>query len=418
MSQHNNPSTISDGVVFAYDQANSKSYKGPAIKNFLTGISPSSISDNGTTYRFFSGTEQVYIPEVGTVTSAYVDMYNDYNGGSNNCCPSPYSYGSIGSITGNTQYTYGILYKSYNRYTNPNWMYHYEYGPSGYITEYGVHMVGGYSGQETHLGDGWYWSRAVFTTHPNCTSLYTGSWMYQYATWNRFYVAKVALLQGNWLDLHPKYWPDVNTTRTNTENIKSLTDSTATITATSLTYASDGTFSFNAASSNYIDSGYDLSWNNTNSASIDFWCRPTTTSQNVGIIGKGSDWEWQVRQNGDAVQFIYWDTGGSHNNGPIPIISSTFAANVWKHIAVVWSHTANQLYIYANGVLISTSNWTNAAINANKSNTVKIGGLIYDWAGGGSYWSGSIAAVKLYSIALSPAEIQQNFNALRGRYGI
>ncbi len=69
------------------------------------------------------------------------------------------------------------------------------------------------------------------------------------------------------------------------------------------------------------------------------------------------------------------------------------------------------------GILISTSNWTDASINANKSNTVKIGGSIYDW-GGGSYWSGSIGSVKFYSNALSATEVLQNFNAQRGLYGV
>ena len=115
---------------------------------------------------------------------------------------------------------------------------------------------------------------------------------------------------------------------------------------------------------------------------------------------------------------MYWDTGGSHGNGPTPEVSSVFQANVWKNITVVWSHTANQLYLYANGVLISTNTWTNASTNVNKSNSVKIGGSIYDWTGGGAYWSGSISNVKFYNLALSAQEVAQNFQAYRGRYGI
>jgi hypothetical protein len=36
----------------------------------------------------------------------------------------------------------------------------------------------------------------------------------------------------------------------------------------------------------------------------------------------------------------------------------------------------------------------------------------------GAYWNGSISQVQVYNRALSAAEIQQNFNALRGRFGI
>jgi len=37
----------------------------------------------------------------------------------------------------------------------------------------------------------------------------------------------------------------------------------------------------------YVNSGYDLSWNNNNSVSIDFWMNPSTVSGgNYGIMGK------------------------------------------------------------------------------------------------------------------------------------
>jgi hypothetical protein len=37
---------------------------------------------------------------------------------------------------------------------------------------------------------------------------------------------------------------------------------------------------------------------------------------------------------------------------------------------------------------------------------------------GFSYFNGSISSTQIYNRALSPTEVQQNFNALRGRYGI
>jgi len=41
------------------------------------------------------------------------------------------------------------------------------------------------------------------------------------------------------------------------------------------------------------------------------------------------------------------------------------------------------------------------------------------WNGGSGYqWSGDIDNVGFYSRALTDAEILQNFNALRGRYGV
>lgn len=409
MSLLMNPGVATDGLVFYYDMGNTtKSYLGEPTTNQFAIPTPDSngyvsfsVNGTGTFRRIYSGT-------YGGYTIQPTDIVYRYDLGTNGC----HYHGNDVTITAGQYPTFTFDYYLSPDVTsfNDTFMANFENLGSG---------VGGSAALPNYYKGVW----QTIQINGNQASATSGLRMLLYpggCSGGRLAATGYLLMKNPQVTFNStsgKVLPFVAGTRSNTQAVVDLTGQNV-ITAQSLTYANDNTFSFSAASSNYIDSGYDLSWNNTNSASIDFWCRPTTTSQNVGIIGKGSDWEWQVRQNGDAVQFVYWDTGGSHNNGPIPIISSTFSANVWKHIAVVWSHTANQLYIYANGVLISTSNWTNAAINANKSNTVKIGGLIYDWVGGGSYWSGSIAAVKLYSIALSPSEVQQNFNALRGRFGL
>ena len=56
-----NPNSVSNGLVFAMDANNRKSYKGPALANVMTSITQTGISDNGSSYRAFSGTENVYI---------------------------------------------------------------------------------------------------------------------------------------------------------------------------------------------------------------------------------------------------------------------------------------------------------------------------------------------------------------------
>lgn len=406
-----NPQIVTENLIFYYDMYNlQKSFKGKPITNFYT---------NGQ----FANGQHVTQAAGGSLSNPINTVVEMANPGDSPWCirttsvgGSPYTEYELylsSTLIANTTYCLSCWYALTGNWDGNNTVFHSRWWNSD-GSEQGSLGGTSWTVEQSQVIGGITWYRVYTTFTTGATTNGNHSWYAGYPAQNTKgyrYFTNFQIEVGS----TPSRFSDG--TRSNTQAIVDLTGQNV-ITAQSLTYASDNTFSFSAASSNYIDSGYDLSWNNTNSASIDFWCRPTTTSQNVGIIGKGSDWEWQVRQNGDAVQFVYWDTGGSHNNGPIPIISSTFAANVWKHIAVVWSHTANQLYIYANGALISTSNWTNAAINANKSNTVKIGGLIYDWVGGGSYWSGSIAAVKLYSAALTPSEVQQNFNALRGRFGL
>jgi len=168
----------------------------------------------------------------------------------------------------------------------------------------------------------------------------------------------------------------------------------------------------------YIDTGYDLSWNNTNSISVSITLTPTIL-QTRGFIGKGpSLWEWQLNQKGVNLELVYWNTGGGHTNGPITTISNVFDLNVPVSIVLVWSHTENKHYFYKNGINVGENTWINASINQNRTTSVNIGGAIYAWNLGGAYWAGTVHNVSFYNRALSAQEVLQNYNATKGRYGL
>lgn len=398
-------SIITDGLILNIDASSLKSYKGPVSQNVLTVIAPGSISDNGSTYRAFSGTENVYIPSYGHVKDCvYVDWYNDYGGGSGNCCPNMYYYGSP-ALTANTVYTYGILYRSVNRYTNGNLMYHYEYGPSGYLTEFGVHNAG-YSWQETDLGNGWYWSRAKFTTNSSTTYGNFYSFMYQYATWNRMYVAAVALMPGDYTNLHPKYWPALGTSRANTSNLVDLTGNNA-LTANSLTYANDGTFKFNGSSSTVTSPT--VTFDLTAGVSMEMWFKSTDIqSRSQGYMSFGSSPKYiNFYSSGNALRWETYPsigTSGGAFYGPASMVNNT-----WYHAIGTYSNDGSAK-LYINGVLVNSTTHT-AGVYGNVTAPISIG----EYAG---YFSGTMSVSKIYNRALSADEVKQNFNALRGRYGI
>ena len=185
------------------------------------------------------------------------------------------------------------------------------------------------------------------------------------------------------------------------------------------------TFDANNAGSIVFDgtndfiSSYDLSWNNTNSVSISMFIKPASLSTSKPIIGKQS-YEWQIIQLQTSFYFIYWDTTGNSNNGPIVTITDFYTSTNFVNVLLVWNHSDNKYYFYKNAELVGTTTWTDASINRNLSAGINIGGNIYAYApaGGGSYWNGSIGLVQVYNRALSAAEIQQNFNATRYRFGI
>ena len=89
--------------------------------------------------------------------------------------------------------------------------------------------------------------------------------------------------------------------------------------------------------------------------------------------------------------------------------TATFSNNTWYHL--VGTHKSNDLNLYVNG--------SNVIFNVNQGGTLSSSYtaniVIGEFAG---YMSGNIAKVSIYNRALSATEIAQNYNALKGRYGL
>ena len=89
---------------------------------------------------------------------------------------------------------------------------------------------------------------------------------------------------------------------------------------------------------------------------------------------------------------------------------SNISTNTWQHL--IAARISGTTYLYRNGVFtISATDSYNYP-----TQTVRIG----NYGSGGSYcWNGNISLIRIYKgKGLSATEVQQNFNALRGRYGI
>ena len=93
-------------------------------------------------------------------------------------------------------------------------------------------------------------------------------------------------------------------------------------------------------------------------------------------------------------------SSGSYNG----VIHNNISANNWYNF-VVTKNSINDINFYQNGILLGTVNNT-ATVSINKIGA----GYAYDNA--------KISNVSFYNRALSAQEILQNFNALRGRYGV
>lgn len=94
----------------------------------------------------------------------------------------------------------------------------------------------------------------------------------------------------------------------------------------------------------------------------------------------------------------YWETGAA------------VSRNSWNNFTCVWNNSAGVAYQWTNGVKTTTGSTVgNAATGAN----INIG-----QESTSRQFAGGIALIRVYSRALADLEVQQNFTALRGRYGI
>jgi hypothetical protein len=200
--------------------------------------------------------------------------------------------------------------------------------------------------------------------------------------------------------------PFVNGTRSNTQAVRDLT-SNNTITANSLTYTSDGTFSFNGSNS-YIDSGTNIP--NTSAFTIECFVQPANSQvQYSGIMGNhGSGGGVYCQQQSTSLNNYVWGYGNGSSWGTGCAFSLT--SNVWHHLVLVKDSSYNSVYI--NGVL---SNYvTSNGLAALGPFNICFGRDYSD----SRYFNGNISSGKIYNRALSASEVQQNFNATRSRYGI
>jgi hypothetical protein len=88
----------------------------------------------------------------------------------------------------------------------------------------------------------------------------------------------------------------------------------------------------------------------------------------------------------------------------------TLTANTWTFLTFTWNNSIASAYI--NGAFHSSGSAANP-INYS-SQYLRLG----TWGGGGRNWNGRMSNFVAHNRVLTASEIQQNFNALRGRYGI
>jgi hypothetical protein len=381
MSVYAGPKISQSDLVLSFDQGNSKSWKGAPTTNINSGQG---------------------LGGMQTITLTYVGLENEWKkysiSGTWNAGTYPFSmYISGATFTGGVAYSAQCLMRTNVRHKFASFSSIY-YVNDPNMTNGGTYTstsIGYEDGLEviSNKVEGFIYS----TGYANPTTSQVGYLgtrpLSDGTTFNSgtdfVWVKDVQVEQGTFCTT---YTP---TARSNTQSILDLTGN-RTLTISNLTYNANNTFSFDGVD-DYITSSFS-----------------TTAGQAVTYIG----WLYSTESTATYRNFvdsasttpmIWWntsgqiefDTGGNYT-------TTTVYRNQWVHVALSKPSGSSAASYYVNGNLVGTGTaYTTPAATATWFNR-----------GGGQTWKGHSSNVQAYNRALTAAEIQQNFNALRSRFGI
>jgi hypothetical protein len=282
------------------------------------------------------------------------------------------------------------------------------------IYNYGATTPSGYSVGYT-LGPVGVWQKYILTFTPN-NPLAISYW-FPGAGGIKYDIANIQFEVGSVANNF------VAGTRSNTQAIVDIAGNN-TVTAVSLTYASNNTFSFDRTGNNTLLTSLPITFtpalsNFTYEVFLNITSLPPASNNGV-ILGA-------TYYSGAA---IYWRTNGSNfnirgfirGNDAYRITAEyTLALNTVYHVVMTNNYSAGTLNLYVNGVLFSSV--ATATQEYNAGNIISAGNIGVNKPqvdGGGaetySYFTGRVDLAKIYTRALSADDVRHNFNAIKNRY--
>jgi hypothetical protein len=201
--------------------------------------------------------------------------------------------------------------------------------------------------------------------------------------------------------------------RTTEQCLVDMTNTNIPTRAGALTYASDGTYSYNG-SSNWVEWPTSTAFD-TQSVTMETWFKPTLTLQSGFLFEKGQV-NTQYSNFLDVSGNFYFRTIGLTPQDSSIVTATYVTAGVWNQLVTTVGSGLKTIYV--NGKLVA-QNAVTGLMNTGQTNQYigRYGGSAATIAS--SYpFNGSIAITRVYNRALSALEVTQNFAATRGRFGL
>jgi hypothetical protein len=180
------------------------------------------------------------------------------------------------------------------------------------------------------------------------------------------------------------------------------------------TYSSDnkGAMVFDGSNDGVEIPGSKLS---VNQMTISVWNYATNYNQNGFMFEKTTNGSVNTQYSlfFSGTSIIYRTYGLSTVDLSVVSTTAGVGNSQWNNIVATWDGTTKKIYV--NGILGATSSTLTGTVTENTSGAAYVG--IYGSFAGYPF-NGKIATTSVYNKALTAEEIQQNFNALRGRFSI
>jgi prepilin-type N-terminal cleavage/methylation domain-containing protein len=160
---------------------------------------------------------------------------------------------------------------------------------------------------------------------------------------------------------------------------------------------------------------------NSQNLTLGIWVKPAAIQPNAwnSLLdyshGYGSVCNFVIQQN-ELNTNQYWFAYRSTSSNWEATTAVILSANVWQYLMVSKENTSVKIYV--NGIILVNFSTTNGNILYNTSRRFTIGGSASSDTTLSRWFNGSIGDARIFNRALSSSEITQNFNTLKGRYGL
>jgi hypothetical protein len=151
---------------------------------------------------------------------------------------------------------------------------------------------------------------------------------------------------------------------------------------------------------------------NTQTPSVEVWIKTNAILQTGGLFEKGDvNSQYSLLQDNSILRWRQMIPGFND----VAVLTSSFMnINSWYQIVGTFVSGSQRLYI--NGAQVATGTATGTISTSNVGMSI---GVLGGYSGSRTYYyNGNIAIVKVYNKVLSQSEVVQNYNALKGRFGL